>query len=108
MAEKVYGICENKCRMEVIPKSALLTATIGTSWKGGSVPYTQTITANGVTANDVIEIALPNTVTAAQVEAFNSLMLQDGGQTDGSFTLRAFGTLNTMNIPINIIVRREL
>lgn len=108
MTEKVYGICENKCRMEVIPKSTLLSATIGTAWKGSSVPYTQTITADGVTADDVIEIALPNTVSAAQVEAFNSLMLQDGGQTDGAFTLRAFGVVNTVNIPINIIVRREL
>ncbi len=108
MTEKVYGICENKCRMEVIPKSTLLTATIGTAWTGGSAPYTQTITADGVTADDVIEISLPTGVSAAQVKAFNALMLQDGGQTDGSFTLRAFGKINSVNIPINIIVRREL
>lgn len=108
MTEKVYGICENKCRMEVIPKSTLLTATIGTEWTGAAAPYTQTITVEGVTANDVIEISLPNGVSAAQVEEFNSLMLQDGGQADGSFTLCAFGEINSVNIPINIIVRREL
>ncbi len=108
MAEKVYGICENKCRMEVIPKSTLLTATIGTAWTGSSAPYTKTITLDDVTASDVLEIFLPVTATAAQVEAFNALAIQDGGQTDGSFTLRAFGELNKINIPINVIVRREL
>ena len=108
MAEKVFGICENKCKMEVIPKSVLVTATIGTSWTGGSAPYTQTINIDGVTENDVVEISLPKTVSEAQVEAYNALMLQDGGQTDGSITLRAFGDINTVNIPIQVIVRREL
>lgn len=108
MAEKVYGICENKCRMEVIPKSTLLTATIKTAWTGSSAPYSQKITAAGIEADDVIEISLPKGVSAEQVEAFNALMLQDGGQTDGSFTLHAFGEINVVAIPINIIVRREL
>lgn len=108
MAEKVYGICENKCRMEVIPKSTLLTGTIKTSWSGSSAPYTQTIAAAGVTANDVVEISLSKSATAAQAEAYAALMLQDGGQASGSFTLRAFGEKNTVSIPINIIVRREL
>ena len=108
MAEKVYGICENKCRKEVIPKSTLKTATIGTTWTGGSAPYTQTISIADVEADDVVEIALQKTVTAAQVEAYTALMLQDGGQANGSITLRAFGDINTVNIPIQIIIRREL
>lgn len=108
MTEKVYGICENKCRMEVIPKSTLLTAMIGTTWTGSTAPYTKKITLDGVMENDVLEIFLPVTATAEQVDAFNALALQDGGQTDGSFTLRAFGETNKINIPINVIVRREL
>lgn len=108
MAEKVYGICENKCRMEVIPKSTLLTETIGTTWTGSSAPYTKTFYVEGVEESDTLEIFLPKTATAEQVAAFNALMLQDGGQTDGAFTLRAFGVKNTINIPVNIIIRREL
>ncbi len=108
MAEKVYGICENKCRMEVIPKSVLKQTTIGTTWTGGSAPYTQTISISDVTADDVVEIALQKDVSSAQVEAYNALVLQDGGQANGSITLRAFGVINTVNIPIQVIVRREL
>ena len=106
--EKVYGICENKCRMEVVPKSVLVTGAISTSWTGSSAPYTQTITNDNIEAGSVIEVSLSSTATAAQADAFNALQLADGGQADGSFTLRAFGTKNTVSIPINILIRRDL
>ncbi len=106
--EKVYGICENKCRMEVVPKSTLLTGTIATTWSGGSAPYTQTISDENIEADSVIEVSLSSAATAEQAEAFNGLQLADGGQTDGSFTLRAFGELNTVSIPIKILIRRDL
>lgn len=89
-------------------RSIQTTATIGTSWTGSAAPYTQTIAIADVEENSVVEISLPSTATAAQVKAFQKLVLQDGGQTSGSITIRAFGTKNTVSIPVNVIVRRDL
>lgn len=83
--------------------------SIGTSWSGSSAPYTQTISCDSLgSASNVIEISLPSSATAQQVEQFNALVLQDGGQTASTFTLRAFGTKNTVEIPITVIVRKDL
>lgn len=83
--------------------------SIGTSWIGSSAPYTQAIPCDSLSsASNVIEISLPPSATAQQVEQFNALMLQDGGQTASTFTLRAFGTKNTVEIPITVIVRKDL
>lgn len=88
-------------------KSKQTTATIGTTWDGASAPYTQTISISGVKVNSIVEISLPSNATAAQVAAFQKLNLQDGGQTAGSITLRAFGTKNTISIPVNVVVRSD-
>lgn len=95
--------------VELVDKSSIqTTATIGTTWDGDSVPYTQTIEVTGVTATNVVEISLPTNATATQVEAYNLLILQDGGQSENSITLRAFGEKNGVTIPINIIIRRDI
>lgn len=86
-------------------KDVQTTAVIGTAWTGSAVPYTQTFQIPEVEAESVVEISLPATATAAQVEAFQNLGLQDGGQADGSITLRAFDTKNTINIPVNVVIR---
>lgn len=88
-------------------KSKQTTATIGTTWDGSSAPYTQTLSISGVKANSIVEISLPSSATAAQVTAFQKLNLQDGGQAAGSITIRAFGTKNTISIPVNVVVRSD-
>lgn len=91
-----------------VSPSTLRTAQIGTSWTGTAIPYSQTISVTGVKANSAVEISLPSTATEAQVKAFNRLVLVDGGQAANSITLKAFGELNTISIPINVIVRGDL
>jgi hypothetical protein len=85
-------------------KHVIAAVVIGTAWTGNTVPYTQTIPLECVRANSIVEIALPATATVEEVKAFQRLNLQDGGQTDGSITLRAFGTKNTIEIPVNIVI----
>lgn len=85
-------------------KHVIATATIGQTWVGTSAPYTQTIPLDCVRESSIIEIALPSTATAAEVKAFQALNLQDGGQTAGAFNLRAFGTLNKIAIPVNVVI----
>lgn len=89
-------------------KSTKTTGTIATNWSGTSAPYTQTLSVTGATANNVIEISLPSNASTQQVAAYQALILQDGGQSVGSITLKAFGTKNTVEIPINIVIRGDL
>lgn len=85
------------------PSRISTKATISTSWDG-EAPYTQSIyNANVTTACDV-EISLSSTATQAQTEAWNALGLQPGGQAAGSFTLRAWGTVNTISIPVEVTI----
>lgn len=95
-----------------VPSSQLpilaTTATISTAWTGSSVPYLQTISVDGVKANSVVEISLSPSASKTQVDAFNNLVLVDGGQSDGKITLRAFGDKNTTAIPINVIIGGEV
>lgn len=103
--DTVYGICTNKCLVEVCPKSKLVTATIGTAWASNS---TQIITIPEVKATDTIEITLPSSATREQVQAFYNLMLQDYGHSNGSITVKCCGSVNAINIPLNVIIRKDL
>lgn len=105
---KVLAVGTDGYVTTVDKSSTKTTATIGTTWSGSSAPYTQSISITGVTANNVVEISLPTNATAAQVTAYNDLVLQDGGQSTGTITLRAFGSKNTITIPINVIIRGDL
>ena len=85
-------------------KYVVTTAVIGTTWAGTAAPYTQAINLACVKATSIVEISLSATATIEQVEAFQQLNLQDGGQTAGAFTLRAFGNVNTVEIPISVVI----
>ena len=85
-------------------KHVIAPITIGTAWAGSAAPYTQTINLGCVRPNSIVEIALPATATVEEVKAFQRLNLQDGGQADGSITLRAFGAKNTIEIPVNVVI----
>lgn len=90
-------------------KAIILDRTISTTWTGSAVPYTQNITVlgNSVTDTSVIDIMLASTATEEQVAAFGKLNLQGGEQNARAITIRAFGTKNTVSIPIKVIVRGE-
>lgn len=89
-------------------KSALVQAEIGTTWTGESVPKSQVISVPGVTASSVVEISLQDNPTTDQVSAWNKLGLQDGGQAAGQIILLSYGTVNTIALPVNIIVRGDM
>lgn len=87
-----------------LPES-VLTASIGTQWVGTSAPYTYSLSVPEVTTTSIVEIGLAQTASAEQVEAYQDLILTDGGQSSGSITLKAWGDVNTIAIPITVIVR---
>ena len=88
-------------------KTSRYTQNISTTWTGDSAPYTQNLSVLGVDENSIVDVSLASTASKEQVKAYNALNLQDGGQSVGQITLKAFGAKNTVAIPINVIVRGE-
>lgn len=79
--------------------------TISTTWAAESEYFIQTIVNSNVTSTNIIEISLSGGATKAQTQEWDKLKLKDGGQTAGEFTIRCWGTKNTIDIPIVISVR---
>ncbi|PKM60044.1 MAG: hypothetical protein CVU99_10340, partial [Firmicutes bacterium HGW-Firmicutes-4] len=81
------------------------SGTISTTWAAEAEYFIQTIANSNVTNTNIIEISLSGSATKAQTQAWDKLKLKDGGQTAGEFTIRCWGTKNTIDIPIVISVR---
>lgn len=71
------------------------------TWNNG----TYTITSELITSTSNQEIIPAIGITAEQYKAMGAAMIVDGGQSAGSLTLKALGTVPTINLPIRIIFR---
>lgn len=90
-------------------KSLATTATIlAESWTGSSAPFSYTLSVAGVTTTSVQEILPSLTITAAELESLQAANVQDGGQTAGQITLKAFGDKPTIDLPVRIVLRGDL
>lgn len=86
-------------------KSTLTPATLlSTGWTGD----TYTLSVAGVTAGSAQEILPALAITEEQLEALQGANIQDAGQSAGSITLKAFGDVPTIDLPIRIIKRGDL
>lgn len=81
-----------------VTKSITLTAA---SWSSGSY----TILDSLITTSSNQEIIPAIGITADQLKALQKAMIVDGGQSAGSITLTALGTVPTIDIPIRVIFR---
>lgn len=81
-----------------VTKSLTLTAA---SWSSGSY----TISDSLITASSNQEIIPAIGITADQLNALQNAMIVEGGQSKGSLTLTALGTVPTIDIPIRVIFR---
>lgn len=81
-----------------VTKSLTLTAA---SWSSGSY----TISDSLITASSNQEIIPAIGITADQLNALQNAMIVEGGQSTGSLTLTALGTVPTIDIPIRVIFR---
>lgn len=69
-----------------------------------------TLSNSNITATSAVEL-LPrenNGITQAQLEALSGAMIVGGTQAEGSIQLVALGDVPTIDIPVTIIVRRDL
>lgn len=86
-------------------KSTTVNATLlASGWSDG----VYVLSVNGVTAIGNQEVLPGLNITPEQLEALQSANLQDGGQANGSVTLKAFGDVPTIDIPIRVIVRGDM
>ena len=91
-----------------VNKSSKVSATMNaSSWSGSSAPYTITLSINGVTTSNNVEILIPGSVTNAQVEAWMAAGIVNGTQAANSVTLKAYGDKPSINIPIEAIIRND-
>lgn len=89
-------------------KSTSTSATLAAaSWTGDTAPYTQSVSITGVTATSNQEFLPALDITTDQLTALQSANIVDGGQADGSVTLKAFSDKPTIDIPIRVIVRGD-
>ena len=91
-----------------VNKSSKVSATMNaSSWSGSSAPYTITLSINGVTTSNNVEILIPGSATNAQVEAWMAAGIVNGTQAANSVTLKAYGDKPSINIPIEAIIRND-
>ena len=91
-----------------VNKSSKVSATMyASSWSGSSAPYTITLSINGVTTSNNVEILIPGSATNAQVEAWMAAGIVNGTQAANSVTLKAYGDKPSINIPIEAIIRND-
>ena len=94
-------------KLSQLPKSTKVNTTLTASgWASGKY----TISNAAITATCPIEL-LPrenNGVTSAQMEALVGAMIAGGVQAAGSIQLVAHGDVPTVDIPVTLIIRRDL
>ena len=76
---------------------------LASGWTGDSAPYTYTLSVTGVTADSHQEFCPGLDITTAQLTALQAANIQDGGQAEGTVTLKAFGTKPTIDLPIRVL-----
>ena len=90
-------------------KSTKSTVTLSASgWVAATTGYKYTLSVSGVTTSNNVEVVLPGSATDAQVEAWMAAGVACGTQTTNSITLRAFGEKPEINIPLEIIIRKDI
>ncbi len=80
------------------------------NWDSGEYQITSSDIAglSTVTANTAVEILPGLSITAEELAALQAANIQDGGQSAGSTTWKAFGTVPAIDIPIRLLVRGDL
>ena len=92
------GVISGTFNIKSTVKSFTLSAS---SWSSGSY----TIIDSLITASSNQEILPAISITTDQMKALQKANIIDSGQSDGSLTLKALGTVPTIDIPIRVIFR---
>lgn len=84
-----------------IPSTTVNMTLYAETWNDGSYIITNEL----ITSTTNQEIIPAVGITKDQYKAMSAAMIVDGGQSAGSLTLKALGTVPTIDIPIRVIFR---
>lgn len=99
--EKERAEAAEKKIADDMKSTSVSTTLYAETWRDGSY----TITNDLVTSTSNQEIIPAVGLTKDQYKALSAAMIVDGGQSAGSLTLKALGTVPTIDIPIRVIYR---
>ena len=106
--KKADGTALSPADIGAAEMSAVVTTTLAVkSWSGSAAPYTYSLTVSGVTATSNQEILPALNITTEQLEAMQAANIQDGGQAANTITLKAYGDVPTIDLPIRVIRRGD-
>lgn len=89
------------------PKATVTATLLASGWTGSEAPFVYTLAIAGVTATSYQEMLPAVNITAEQLKALQAANITDGGQAAGSMTLKAYGKMPTVDIPIRVIKEGE-
>ena len=89
------------------PKVTVTATLLASGWTGSEAPFVYTLAIAGVTATSYQELVPAVNITAEQLKALQAANITDGGQAAGSMTLKAYGKVPTVDIPIRVIKEGE-
>ena len=109
--QTVYAEDMNRIEQGILNSAGLSTKVNTTlSASGWSTAKKYTVSNANITATSAVEL-LPrenNGITQAQMEALSGAMIVGGTQAAGSIQLVALGDKPTTDIPVTLIIRRDL
>lgn len=89
------------------PKSVTVAATLtAAGWTGAEAPYTQTVAAQGVTADagQTVIVAAGESLTAQQYAAAAGAQLWATDKGEGQVTVTAFGEKPAVDLPVTVTI----
>lgn len=73
-------------------------------WQGDNAPYTLTLTVNGVTAENNIEVGLASNATLDQIKLSMKCIIQCTAQAENQITLTAYKNKPTEDLPVQVLI----
>ena len=89
------------------PKATVTATLLASGWTGSEAPFVYTLAIAGVTATSYQELLPAVNITAEQLKALQAANITDAGEAAGSMTLKAYGKVPTVDIPIRVIKEGE-
>lgn len=89
------------------PKATVTATLLASGWTGSEAPFVYTLAIAGVTATSYQELVPAVNITAEQLKALQAANITDAGQAAGTMTLKAYGKVPTVDIPIRVIKEGE-